>query len=567
MLHRMPQPAGGAQTAALQPASHQTGGEAIVDALLRHGIDTVFGLPGVQIYDLFDAFYLAQPKIKVIGARHEQGCGYMAFGAARSTGKPAVYAVVPGEGFLNSSAAMATALSCNAPVLCITGQVPSGFLGKGFGHLHEIPDQLGVLRRLTKWADHIHTAAEAPAKIARAFQEMSAGRPGPVALEMPWDVFGHREKITPVDPLAPLPAPELDLDAVAAAARLVAAARSPMILVGGGALDAGAEILELAELLDAPVSAIRSGRGVVSEAHDLGLSTAAACRLWDQTDLLIGIGTRLEVKWFRWPPAPQGQKLIRIDIDPAEMTRTIPDVGIVASAREGVRALIQAASAAGAGSSGRRPAILAVKTSVSREVREKLPQMSYLDAIRDVLPPDGIFVEDVCQMSFTSWLGFPIYQPRTFISPGYSGNLGSGFPTSLGVKVANPSKPVVSISGDGGFLFCSQELATAMQYGIPVVAIVFNNNSFGNVLRDQQRLHGGRLLGAQLVNPDFVKYAESFGAQAARVHSANQLRPVLEKALASGQPWLIEVPVKEGDEVNPWPYLMPKYAAVIEPND
>src|SRR6201982_1888144 len=172
-----------------------TGGEAIVSGLVAHGVDTVFGLPGAQVYGLFDAFQQAQ--LKVIGARHEQACGYMAFGYARSSGKVGVFSVVPGPGVLNASAAMLTAFGCNEPVLCLTGQVPKAFLGKGRGHLHEMPDQLATLRTFVKWAERIEYPAGAPTQVSRAFQEMLSGRRGPVALEMPWDVFTQRTGVAP----------------------------------------------------------------------------------------------------------------------------------------------------------------------------------------------------------------------------------------------------------------------------------------------------------------------------------------------------------------------------------
>ena len=172
-----------------------SGGEAIVNGLVAHGVDTVFGLPGAQIYGLFDAFHQAQ--LKVIGARHEQACGYMAFGYARSSGKPGVFSVVPGPGVLNAGAALLTAFGCNEPVLCLTGQVPTQFLGKGRGHLHEMPDQLATLRTFVKWADRIEYPDVAPAMVSRAFQEMMSGRRGPVSLEMPWDVFTQRARGRP----------------------------------------------------------------------------------------------------------------------------------------------------------------------------------------------------------------------------------------------------------------------------------------------------------------------------------------------------------------------------------
>ena len=253
----------------------------------------MFGLPGAQIYGLFDAFQQAQ--LKVIGARHEQACGYMAYGYARSSGRPGVFSVVPGPGVLNAGAALLTAFGCNEPVLCLTGQVPTAFLGKGRGHLHEMPDQLATLRTFVKWAERIEYPDAAPALVARAFQEMLSGRRGPVALEMPWDVFTQRAEVGAAKPFDPFPAPQPDPDRIKAAAALIAGSKTPMIFVGSGAIDARDEILELAELIDAPVVAFRSGRGIVSNAHELGLTMAAAYRLWPQTDLMIGIGTRLEL--------------------------------------------------------------------------------------------------------------------------------------------------------------------------------------------------------------------------------------------------------------------------------
>ncbi len=213
-----------------------TGGDAIVSGLKAHGVDQVFGLPGVQLYGLFDAF--ARAGMKVIGARHEQGSAYMAFGAARATGKPQVCAVVPGPGMLNASAAMLTAYGANAPVLMLTGQVSEAFLGRERGALHEMRDQLGVMRGFTKWAARIEHPSEAPAMIARAFQEMTSGRPGPVALEAPWDFFTQAAGVPEAFTLPPLPAPDPDPDAIAEAAALLNHAKAPMIFTGGGAQDA-----------------------------------------------------------------------------------------------------------------------------------------------------------------------------------------------------------------------------------------------------------------------------------------------------------------------------------------
>src|SRR3954451_18440547 len=441
-----------------------SGGEAIVSGLVAHGVDTVFGLPGAQVYGLFDAFHQAQ--LKVIGARHEQACGYMAFGYARSSGKPGVFSVVPGPGVLNASAAMLTAFACNEPVLCLTGQVPTAFLGKGRGHLHEMPDQLATVKTFTKWAERIEYPDAAPTMVSRAFQEMLSGRRGPVSLEMPWDVFTQRAEVGPATPFELFPAPKPDPDRIKAAAALVKGSKAPMIFVGSGATHAAEQILELAEMIDAPVVAFRSGRGTVSNAHELGLTMAAAYKLWPTTDLMIGIGTRLELPTMsRWPYRPDGLKSVRIDIDPVEMRRYVPDTAVIADAKAGTADLTAAVKKAGySKTSGRRAEIREATAAAHQEIQKVQPQMAYLNILREVLPANAIVTDELSQVGFASWYGFPIYEPRTFITSGYQGTLGSGFPTALGAKVAHPERPVVAITGDGGFMFGVQELATAVQF-------------------------------------------------------------------------------------------------------
>jgi len=541
----------------MQAMTSMTGGEAIVSGLISHGVDTVFGLPGAQVYGLFDAF--RQAKLNVIGARHEQACGYMAYGYARSTGRPGVFSVVPGPGVLNAGAALLTALGSNEPVLCLTGQVPSAFLGKGRGHLHEMPDQLATLRSFLKWAERIEYPGCAPTLLARAFQEMMSGRRGPAALEMPWDVFTDRAETAEVKPFEPFPPPLPDPDRIKEAAALIAVSKRPMIFVGSGAIHARQEILELAEMIDAPVVAFRSGRGIVSNAHELGLTMAAAYRLWPRTDLMIGIGTRLELPTMsRWPYRPDGLKCVRIDIDPSEMRRYPPDAGVIADAKAGTRELAAAVSKSGyRKSSGRRGEIREASAAALQEIQNVQPQMAYLQILRDVLPHNAIVTDELSQVGFASWYGFPIYEPRTFITSGYQGTLGSGFPTALGAKVAHPDRPVVAITGDGGFMFGVQELATAVQFGIGVVTLVFNNNAYGNVRRDQLERFEGRVVAADLVNPDFVKLADSFGVAASRISSPDHFRPALEKALSHEGPYLIAIEVPRDSEVSPWTFIHP----------
>ncbi len=537
-------------------------GAAMVKGLITNGVDTVFGLPGAQMYDLFDALQTHQDKIRTIGARHEQGLGYMAFGYARSIGKLGVFAPVPGPGVLNTTAALCTAYATCAPVLCLTGEVPRSFKGKGRGHLHELPDQLAILKGLTKWATHVDDPAETPARLNQAIAAATSGRQGPASLQLCWDDFGR-----PVDmallPAADAPArPRINADEIDQAVKLLKSASAPMIFVGSGAQHASAEINELAELLEAPVVGFRGGRGIVAEDRDMGLNIAAAHKLWPETDVMIGIGSRLEIPFMRWGSFMEyhrrlpGRKLLRLDIDAAEMDRLESDAPVIADAADGARALIEALVRAAVPPSGRRELIIEAKARARQEVEEIQPQIDFLKVIRDVLPRDGFLVDEVSQMGFAATYGFPVYAPRTFVSCGYQGNLGFGFPTALGVKVANPDKAVISITGDGGFMFGVQELATAVQYNIPLVTIVFNNSAFGNVRRDQQQEYDNRLIGSNLENPDFVRLAESFGMVGYSVATPAQLKPVLEKAVELGKPVLIEVRQERGGEASPWKFLL-----------
>lgn len=255
-----------------------------------------------------------------------------------------------------------------------------------------------------------------------------------------------------------------------------------------------------------------------------------------------------------WRAQPPGLKTIRIDIDPVEMVRLKPDVGIVADASQGILALLKALD---------RMPRARTRSDEFRELNHKAevamgglqPQMEYLKVLREMLPRDGFLVEEVSQMGFAARLGFPVYEPRQYVTCGYQENLGFGYNTALGVKIAHRDKAVVSISGDGGFLFGAQELATAVQHRIGVVSIVFNNSSYGNVLRDQKQSYDGRYIGSELTNPDFCRLAESFGVTAFRARSPSELRTSLEKALSLDAPALIEVPVEIGSEPSPWPFI------------
>jgi acetolactate synthase-1/2/3 large subunit len=540
---------------AIAAPAPMTTAEAAVGALIAHGIDTVYALPGVHNDYLFDALFKAGDRIRTVHARHEQGAAYLALGAALATGRPQVYTVVPGPGLLNSAAALLTAYGMNAPVLALIGQIAQSAIGRGLGHLHEIRDQAGIIARLVDFSARIREPREAAGLVAEAFRAMASGRPGPAVLECAIDVWGRRAPVAPLLPLLPAVAP-LDEDAIRAAAKRLAAARRPLIVAGGGAQGASAEVTELAHLLQAPVLAYRRGRGVLDSRDPLSVTLPLGRELWGEADVVLGIGTRLFYGFTQWG-LDKDLAVIRVDADPDEPERFArPAAALIGDAKPNVRALIDALAG------HKRPSRRAEMEERQAKMRARLdvlaPQIGFLDAIRAELPEDGIFVDEVTQIGFAARLLLPVYQPRTFLSPGYQDNLGWGFATALGAQHARPDVPVLAISGDGGFLFTSNELATAMRHRVPLTVVVFNDGAFGNVRRIQEEAYGNRLIASDLANPDFVRYAQSFGAEAERARNPQELRAALRRAFKRRDgPTLIEVPV--GPMPSPWEFIhMPR---------
>jgi acetolactate synthase-1/2/3 large subunit len=320
-----------------------------------------------------------------------------------------------------------------------------------------------------------------------------------------------------------------------------------MIWVGGGARHAAGEILALAERIGAPVVSLRTGRGIVDDDHPLGLTVPAGHALWPETDLVLGFGTRLDVPLQRWRGGSGERTVVRIDIDPAEQRRLKVDLFVLADAAAAAGAL--AAAVAPRHDAGRAAAIAAAKAAGAAAALKVQPQMAFLAAIRAALPRQGILCEEMTQTGYAAWFGFPVHRPRDLITSGFSGTLGAGFPMALGVKVANPRRPVVALAGDGGFLFAATELATARHHGIGLVTVLFNNGAYGNVLRDQRRLFDGREAGAVLTNPDFQAFS--------RIEDAQGLGAALGQALATEGPALVEVMTDASREASPWEFLYP----------
>ncbi|MGA2893762.1 MAG: thiamine pyrophosphate-dependent enzyme [Xanthobacteraceae bacterium] len=530
-----------------------TAAEAVVATLLGHGLDTVYALPGVQNDHLFEALFRFSDRLRTVHTRHEQGAAYMALGAALSTGKPQAYAVVPGPGLLNSSAALLTAYSMNAPVLALIGQIPDADIGKGLGHLHEIRDQAGIIKRLVDHAALIRKPAEASRGTALALRAMRTGRPGPAALECAIDVWGKSAAVTLQAPL-PIAAPKIDSDAIRKAAKRLGAAKRPLIICGGGAQDAAAEVTALSAMLQAPVLGYRRGRGVLDSRDPLSVTLPLGRDLWGEADVVLAVGTRMLMPLQQWG-IDRDLAIVRVDADRAEQNRLHkPTVAMTGDAKPILQHLLAELPAHNSKRASRKAELQERQAAWRKRLDKLAPQLAFLEAIRAELPEDGIYVDEVTQVGFAARLAFPVYKPRTFLSPGYQDNLGWGFATALGVQHARPDVPVLSISGDGGFMFTANEMATAMRHRIPLTAVVFNDGAFGNVRRIQQESYGNRLIGSDLANPDFVAFAKSFGAEAVRVTSPQDLRIALRRAFAHRDgPTLIEVPV--GAMPSPWEFI------------
>ncbi len=534
-----------------------TTAEATVASLLAHDICTVYALPGVHNDHLLDALFKASDRIRVVHTRHEQGAALMALGAALATGRPQVYAVVPGPGLLNTGTALLTAYSMNAPVLALIGQIPDADIGRGLGHLHEIRDQAGILSRLVDFSARIRSPAAASGLVAQALHAMASGRPGPAALECAMDLWGQSGPVELVPPLIRT-APEIDEDTVLAAAKQLGAAKNPMIVCGGGAQDASEEVTLLSDMLQAPVVAYRRGRGVLDSRNPLSVTLPLGRELWGEADAVLAVGTRLLMQFRQWG-VDDDLAIIRVDADPEEPARFRPPaVALIGDAAPILRRLIDLLPAHNAKRASRRDEMMERQARWATRLQKLAPQLAFLDAIRRELPENGLFVDEVTQLGFVARIAMPIYRPRTFLSPGYQDPLGWGFATALGAKDARRDTPVVSINGDGGFLYTANELATAVLHRIPLVAIVFADGSFGNVRRIQEERFGNRLIACDLANPDFVRFADSFGAAAERARTPDELRTALARGFArTDGPTVIDVPV--GPFPSPWEFIhMPR---------
>ncbi|MEA2530132.1 MAG: acetolactate synthase large subunit [Thermomicrobiales bacterium] len=533
-----------------------TGGQALVAMLKRQGVETIFGLPGVQLDGLFEALYDERDAIRVVHTRHEQATAYMADGYARATGREGVCLVVPGPGLLNASAGLSTAYACNSPVLCLTGQIRSDLIEFGRGLLHEIPHQLEMVRSVTKHAARATTPEAIPSTIQEAFRQLRSGRPRPVEVEVPPDTLFAKAEVELLPPFGPRERPAGDPDLIDRAAKLLGEAERPLIFAGGGILRSGAwdELLALAELLQAPVILTSNAKGAISDRHYLAQSQLAERELSPRADVVFAVGTRFVGVVGEPRQTVPGQTFIRLDVDDEEIERNQPaDLAILADAKAGLAELADRATRYNRSRPSRESELVALKREIDERVNALQPQAGFAHAIRAELPDEGIIVGEMTQLGYWSNLGLPIYQPNTYLTPGYQGTLGFGFTTAMGAKVGRPEVPVVSINGDGGFGFTLNELSTLVQHRIGLVTIVFNDNAYGNVRRIQNVDYNGRTIASDLVNPNYLKLADAFGVTGRRAETPAELRIALRESTKADEPTLIEVPVDAMP--NPWTAL------------
>lgn len=520
------------------------GGDILVECLKAQGVSAVFGMPGTQNIQIYDA--LLRRGSGVIDhylVRHEYAATQMADGFARATGEPGVAITVPGPGASNASTGILEAFTDCAPVLLITGQSDSSLYSKHPSKMFHGLDQMHFFESITKYCAIAHTVAEIPVVVENAFKAMRNGRPGPTMLEFPMDVVtGDGDvRIPPRVERAELSLP--DNADLSTAVETIRNAKMPLIFAGSAVFHSNArnELRLLAEKLNAPVIVTRNGKGVLSEDHPLALQICYGYlgrEALQRSDCLIGIGPRFTSIDSRNWSLELPQPFVQIDEDPNEIGLEYPcDVGVVGDLKLTLQALIEDVTP---GENG--------WDAVLTELRAKFdtqPPLPVIHELQDVLPRDTIYAIDVHALGYASFAEFPIYDPRTFLYPNIGVALGHAYPAAIGAKVAYPDRPVICFSGDGGFLMGAVEMATAMKYGINVVAIVVNDGALSAIKGSQIKGCEGRTIDTDLLNPDFVEFAQSFGAYAKRVEDLAGFKDALRDALAAEKPALIEVMLQE----------------------
>ncbi|HET7342308.1 MAG TPA: thiamine pyrophosphate-binding protein [Methylomirabilota bacterium] len=523
-----------------------TGGDRVVQALLAEGVRHVFGIPGYHNLAVYDAL-LRQRDIAHVLARHEAGAGFMADGYARASGEPGVVLVTTGPGATNALTPLVESYAGSVPIVVIASDINSDLVGRDLGALHEVPNQIECFRPVARWAEALTEAGAIPGAIAGAFDLLRTGRPGPMVLSIPCDLLTGRGEAAPVSGRHGA-RPPCHVGDVKDAARLLAVARRPLIVAGGGVIAAGAEaeLRALVRRLGAPVIATVAGRGAVSErdpAFHGVLSDRRACREpLAAADVILAVGTKFGHRTLEKLAFTLGaeQSLIHLDLDPTVMERAFKTrVAIVGDARDGLARLVAALGDKPPAADWDRARLARVRADSGPRYTAAIAGL--IDTLRAALPDDAIVAGD--QTGLTYWMEykFPVLAPRTFLYPTGSATLGYAVPAAIGAKVARPDRAVLAVAGDGGFMYSVNELATAVKYRLPVVFLVLNDERYGAIKWLQERMFG-KWGEADLANPDFPSLARAFGARGERVDPAG-LGAAIRRALDADGPTVIELPI------------------------
>jgi acetolactate synthase-1/2/3 large subunit len=521
------------------------GADLLAEGLARHGVRHVFGMPGSHSTTIYDAIG-RQGTIATILVRNEQAGAFAADGYARATGRPGVVCTTAGPGATNALTGLAEAWADSVPLLLISGQVNADRMHQECGAYHEI-DLDALVRPITKWSATARSAAEVPALVDRAFEALTSGRPRPAALILPQDLM-RQETAAPIAApaetrrKAPTLLPAEARAAITEGAALLARAERPIVLAGGGALwgNAADQVRAVAERLGAPVITSLNGKGLLDERDPLSLGHARSARarvVLPHADAMLAVGCRFTEVMTDWRRMPVPRALVQIDLDPEQIGMNHPvAVGIVADAREALAELLRALP-----TGSDRPERWGTLWEDARRARPERPEW-LIETLRDSLPDDAPLFTDACEIGYRLHADYPAHGPRQFFYPSNYIALGWGFPAAIGASVARPEVPVVSVSGDGGFVMTAQELATAVRYQLRLIAIVHNDSAYGAIKNIQKRVHEARYRDVDLNNPDFLQLAAAFGVPAFRAPDAESLRQALRAGLDRAGPTLIEVP-------------------------
>lgn len=521
-----------------------TGGHAVVRALVDHGVDLVFGIPGTHNLEIYR--YLADSGIRHVTPRHEQGGGYAADAYARVSGRPGVVITTTGPGLTNATTAAATAYADSIPMLLISPGMPRGMERQDIGWLHEVKDQHAHLEAVVDRSIRVNSAAEAYAAISETFSKWRTSRPRPVHIEVPVDVL--EAEYDPSSLMAPAPAaaaPIPDRSAVHAAAAALARAESVVMIVGGGARRATREVREVAERLNAPVITTVNGKGILPETHPLSLGASIrlneAHRIISGAQALLVVGSVLGDDELWGHTVQASGTVVRIDIDERQLDKNLKAThGLHGDAAQTLRLLLDALPPEVGNTLGRRAAELRSACDADA-MREGRPFAAYHAALREVLPAETIFAGDSAQVSyFGTAHQWPSLQPGQFVYPAGYATLGYGIPGGIGAALAAPGTPVVVLAGDGGTMFTIQEFATAVDLGLGLPVIVMNNGGFQEI-REGMTERGIQPLGVDVRSPDFPLLGKAFGGEGQRVDGPKELAAAVTEALGRTVPTLIEV--------------------------